>query len=64
MKLSKKDLVTLLRTQGYNATAIRAAESLPEEIDTERDGELLAGIGLDHARLAAHLAAASIHVIG
>jgi hypothetical protein len=64
MKLAKHDLVQLLHTQGYNAIADRAAEALPDQIDTERDRELLASVGLDHDRLAGHLAAASIHVIG
>jgi hypothetical protein len=47
-----------------NATANRVAEALPDEIDTERDRELLATVGLEQARLAAHLAPASIHIIG
>jgi len=64
MKLAKHDLVQLLHTQGYNTIADRAADILPEEIDTERDQELLAAVGLDHARLAGHLAAASIGIIG
>lgn len=64
MKLSKQDLVQLLHTQGDNATADRVAEALPEQIDTERDRELLATAGLDQARLSAHLAGASIHIIG
>lgn len=64
MKLSKHDLVQLLHTQGDNATADRVAEALPEQIDTERDRELLTSVGLDQARLSAHLAASSIHIIG
>jgi hypothetical protein len=64
MKLSRHDLVQLLRTQGDNATAARVAEALPDEIDTDRDGELLAAAGLDRARLAARLATASIHITG
>ena len=64
MKLSKHDLVQLLHTQGENATADRVAEALPEQIDTERDAELLTSVGLDKARLSAHLATASIHIIG
>lgn len=64
MKLPKHDLVQLLRTQGDTATANHVAEALPEDIDTERDRELLTSIGLDPARLSAHLAAASIHPIG
>jgi hypothetical protein len=64
MKLPRHDLVQLLRTQGENATADRVAEALPEQIDTDRDHELLAAVGLDRARLAAHLATASIHILG
>ena len=64
MKLSKHDLVQLLHTQGDNATANRASEALPDQIDTDRDRELLATVGLDPSRLAAHLAAASIHPLG
>lgn len=64
MKLSKHDLVLLLRTQGYPATANRAAEALPDQIDTERDRQLLASVGLDQGRLAGHLATASIHIVG
>jgi hypothetical protein len=40
------------------------AEALPDEIDTERDHELLATVGLDQARLTAHQAAAALHIIG
>jgi hypothetical protein len=64
MKVSKHDLVQLLRTQGDNGTANRVAEALPDEIDTDRDRELLTNAGLDPARLAARLATASIHIIG
>lgn len=64
MKLAKHDLVQLLRTQGEHPTADRVAEALPEQIDTDRDSELLASVGLDRARLSAHLATASIHIIG
>lgn len=64
MKLSKHQLVQLLNSQGDTAQAQRAAEALPDEIDTERDLDLLASVGLDRARMAAHLAAASIHPLG
>ena len=64
MKLSKHDLVQLLHSQGDNATAVRVDAALPEQIDTERDREVLADVGLDQGRLQAHLAAASIHIIG
>ncbi len=64
MKLSRNQLVQLLHSQGDNATADRVAASLPEEVDTERDREQLARVGLDPGRLAAHLAASSIHPLG
>ena len=64
MKLAKHQLVQLLTSQGDTAQARRVAESLPDEIDTERDADLLGAVGLDRDRLAAHLAASSIHPIG
>ena len=64
MKLSRNDLVQLLHSQGANATADRAATALPEEIDTERDRELLATVGLKHDQLMARLAGATIRIIG
>ena len=64
MKLSKKDLVQLLHSQGANATADRVATELPEEIDTDRDRELLTRVGLSHDQLMGRLASASIRIIG
>ena len=64
MKLSRSDLVQLLHSQGANATADRAAVALPEEIDTERDRDLLAEVGLSHDQLMGRLAGASIRIIG
>ena len=64
MKLSKDELVRLLHSQGANALADRAASELPPSIDTERDRDLLATIGLDHDQLMGRLAGASIRIIG
>jgi hypothetical protein len=64
MKLSRDDLVRMLHSQGDNATADRVAAELPEQVDTERDRDLLAAAGLDHDRLMGRLAAASLRIIG
>ena len=56
MKITKQELLKVLRTEGDNDTADRVADRLPDEIDTERDGETLASIGLDDTQLMAKLA--------
>ena len=57
MKLDKQELVRVLRTEGDNDTADRAESTLPDEIDTDRDGDALDGLGLDRTQLMAKLAA-------
>ncbi len=57
MKITKDELMTVLRTEGDNDTADKAA-GLPERIDTDRDGDALETIGLDRTQLMAKLAAA------
>jgi hypothetical protein len=56
VKLDKQELVRLLRTQGDNDTADRAEQRLPDEIDTDRDGDALDELGLDRTQLMAKLA--------
>ena len=56
MKIDKQELLRVLHTEGDNDTAERVAERLPDEIDTERDGETLSSIGLDDTQLMAKLA--------
>ena len=56
MELDKQELVRVLRTQGDNDTADKAEESLPDRIDTDRDGDALDAIGLDRTQLMAKLA--------
>ena len=56
MRIEKEELVRVLRTEGDNDTADRVADRLPDQIDTERDGETLASIGLDETQLMAKLA--------
>ena len=57
MKLDKQELVRVLRTEGDNDTADKAEQSLPDEIDTDRDGDALDAIGLDRTQLMAKRAA-------
>ena len=56
MRIEKQELVRVLHTEGDNDTADRVAAQLPDEIDTDRDGEALAGLGLDRTQLMAKLA--------
>ena len=56
MKLDKQELVRVLRTQGDNDTADQVESRLPDEIDTDRDGDALDAIGLDGTQLMAKLA--------
>ena len=60
MNLDKQDLVRMLRAQGDNDAADRAERELPDQIDTDRDGDALAGIGLDRSELMAKLAAGGL----
>ncbi len=57
MEISRSELVRVLRTEGDNDTADRAESTLPDEIDTDRDGDALDDLGLDRTQLMAKLAA-------
>jgi hypothetical protein len=57
VELDKQELVRVLRTQGDNDTADKAEQSLPDRIDTDRDGDALDALGLDRTQLMAKLAA-------
>jgi hypothetical protein len=56
VRLDKQELVRVLRTEGDNDTADAVAARLPDEIDTDRDGDALAAVGLDRTQLMAKLA--------
>ncbi|MGY1811352.1 hypothetical protein [Blastococcus sp. SYSU D00820] len=56
MKLDKQELLKVLRTQGDNDTADQVDGRLPDEIDTDRDGDALSALGLDATQLMAKLA--------
>jgi hypothetical protein len=59
MKLDKQELVRMLRTQGDNDTADQVEAQLPDEIDTDADGDALASVGLDRTELMNKLAGGS-----
>jgi hypothetical protein len=56
VKLDKQELVRVLHTEGDNETADKVAAELPDEIDTDRDGDALDRLGLDRTQLMAKLA--------
>jgi hypothetical protein len=56
VKLDKQELLRVLRTEGDNDTAEKVAAQLPDEIDTDRDGDALDAVGLDRTQLMAKLA--------
>ena len=56
MKIDKQELLRVLHTEGDNDTADRVAEALPDDIDTDRDGDQLSALGLDRTQLMAKLA--------
>jgi hypothetical protein len=56
VKLDRQELVRVLRTEGDNDTADKVERDLPDEIDTDRDGDALDGVGLDRTQLMAKLA--------
>ena len=57
MHIERAKLVELLHTEGDNDQADKVAAALPEQIDTDRDAEALAAVGLDRTQLMAKLAA-------
>jgi hypothetical protein len=57
VQLDKQQLVQMLRAQGDNDAADRAEAGLPDQIDTDRDGDALEAAGLDRDELMAKLAA-------
>ncbi len=57
MNLDKQEFVRMLRTEGDNDTADAVERDLPDRIDTDRDGDALAALGLDRTQLMAKLAA-------
>ena len=59
MKFEKAKLAEMLRAQGDDQADGKLA-GLPDEIDTERDADALAGIGLDQDTLRTKMAAGGL----
>lgn len=59
MKIERSQLAELLEAQGDPGAHEKVA-GLPDEIDTDRDADALAGIGLDQDTLRAKLAAGGV----
>ena len=59
MKIDKTQLVEMLRAQGDDQAEGKVS-GLPDEIDTERDADALAGIGLDQETLRTKMAAGGL----
>ncbi len=62
MHIHRAQFVSLLHAQGDNTTADRVAAQLPAEIDTWRDADALAALGLPQSRLLAKLACGALGV--
>ncbi len=60
MEISRSELVRVLRTEGDNDTADKVESGLPDQIDTERDGDALTAAGLDRTQLMAKLAGGAL----
>jgi hypothetical protein len=61
VKVDKQELVKVLRAEGDNDRADRlAGGGLPDRIDTDRDADALAAVGLDRSTLQAKLAGGAI----
>jgi hypothetical protein len=58
--IERAKLEQLLHTEGDNDTAEKVAAQLPEQIDTDRDADALAAVGLDRSQLMAKLAGGSL----
>jgi hypothetical protein len=56
VNIEKQELVRVLRTEGDNDLAERVEGALPDQIDTDRDGDQLSSLGLDRTQLMAKLA--------
>lgn len=60
VELDREELVRVLRTEGDNDTADRVEGQLPDRIDTDRDADALAAVGLDRTQLMNKLAGGAL----
>ena len=47
MQISKEQIIEVLRSNDDQAKAEQAANELPEQVDTDRDSDLLSKLGID-----------------
>jgi hypothetical protein len=51
MEIPKDKILELLRDRGENEKADRAGNELPDQVDTEKHGDLLSRLGIDPGSL-------------
>lgn len=51
MQIDKDQIISLLRGRGDDAKADQAEQELPGQVDTEKDSDLLAKLGIDPSDL-------------
>jgi hypothetical protein len=56
MQFDKNQIIELLRSQGDQQKAQQAEQELPQQVDTDRDSDLLSKLGLDPQELIGRLA--------
>lgn len=47
MQIPKDQILKFLEQQGQGSTASRAQSELPDQVDTDRHGDLLSNLGID-----------------
>jgi hypothetical protein len=47
MQISKEQIIQVLRSNNDQAKAEQAANELPDQVDTDRDSDLLSKLGID-----------------
>jgi hypothetical protein len=51
MQIDKDQIISFLQERGDEAHASQAREELPRQVDTEKDADLLAKLGIDPSEL-------------
>jgi hypothetical protein len=51
MQIDKDQIIAFLQQRGEHATADQAQQELPDQVDTDKDGDLLSKLGIDPSEL-------------
>jgi hypothetical protein len=51
MQFDKSQIIDMLKSEGDDAKAAQAESELPDQVDTDRDADLLSKIGIDPQEL-------------